>query len=646
MRSFRASRFLHRIGVRVAEGILALALVGSLLTPVQGQPTSYRVEDRAIPVQSVGNWKDCGLRKVDVDAFTTVRPAPRGKRSPTATIEVAYSGFSPDAREAFERAVEIWETHVKSDIAIRIDASYESLSAGVLGGTQPSFAYALDSDEDGQAEAFVLDALADALTGEDQQPDNADFSITLNSDRDDWHFGEGEAPAGQIDFTSVVLHEIAHGLGYLGITNVSEGTGQYGFDFGDGGGRIPSIYTYFLAEKQGDGSRVSLMNESEFPNPSEALADAFTGDRLVFDGTNAITTANPDTEPVPPKVYAPSNFNAGSSISHLDEFAYPQGGPNALMTPALQTAETNRLPGPVVCGQLRDMFWPLGGGCRRFLADVFALQFAESPSPSDGSVTLTWQVRDDADVEEFVVERKYFDGAFEPVRRVPFSSSSDNTLTTTLESLGLGTHAFRVRWVRSDGSEGTTARSVETTFRARNVTSEIASRGEQGRATVSLSWAVPPGTEGFTYRVERQTGVEGSFTQVASTAQTSGSVERQTPGTYRYRVSAEDESGNVVVGEEKEEVQIDFEGAVYVLGPYPNPVQQAASFDLTAREGQSVTVEVYTTTGELLYREERLLAANVPEFLSINTGQWGSGMYFLRVRGPEFVRTRRMIVVR
>jgi len=95
-----------------------------------------------------------------------------------------------------------------------------------------------------------------------------------------------------------------------------------------------------------------------------------------------------------------------------------------------------------------------------------------------------------------------------------------------------------------------------------------------------------------------------------------------------------------------EEVQIDFEGDVYALGPYPNPVRGRATLDLTAREDQNVTVEVYDALGRRIYTEDREVRAQAPTPISIDVSQWASGMYFLRLRGESSVgETRKMIVV-
>jgi hypothetical protein len=227
--------------------------------------------------------------------------------------------------------------------------------------------------------------------------------------------------------------------------------------------------------------------------------------------------------------------------------------------------------------------------------------------------------------------------------------------TLTVEDLGLGAFAFRLRWVKEDGSVETSPEQVRDTVTVQDVGTTITGRDEQERGTVDLSWTVPPGTSSdFVYRIERRTGEGGAFQPVATVPQEGDAgdeqtkrytAERQTPGRYEYRVRAQDKAGNAVTSATRA-VEIDFEGDVYALGPYPNPVRETASFDLTARESQNVQVEVYNTLGEQVYSDEREVRPQDPAFLSIDVSQWSSGVYFLRLRGEASVgQTKKMIVV-
>jgi hypothetical protein len=178
------------------------------------------------------------------------------------------------------------------------------------------------------------------------------------------------------------------------------------------------------------------------------------------------------------------------------------------------------------------------------------------------------------------------------------------------------------------------------------VATEVSGRDEQGRGTVAFSWTEPSGTpSSVRYRVERRVGTSGSFRPVTTTDQTSYTAEQQTPGRYQYRVRSEDGQGNSITST-SEDVQVEFEGDVYALGPYPNPVRETATFDLTARERQSVTVEVYNALGQRMYSEDRTVDADVPTRITIDVGAWGSGLYVLRVQGENGItETQNMLVV-
>jgi hypothetical protein len=203
---------------------------------------------------------------------------------------------------------------------------------------------------------------------------------------------------------------------------------------------------------------------------------------------------------------------------------------------------------------------------------------------------------------------------------------------------------------------GTSPERPRDTVNVRGVTATVTGRDAQERGTIDLSWTVPPGTpSNFRYQVERREGRGGAFQQVATVPQEGKVVEtqskqytadRRTPGRYEYRVTARDEAGNAVTSASRE-VQVDFEGDVYALGPYPNPVRETASFNLTARQSQSVTVEVYNTLGERVYTARREVRAQDPVLLSIDVSRWASGVYFLRLRGRKSVgRTEKMVVVK
>ncbi len=257
-----------------------------------------------------------------------------------ANIQVTYNGFTPEARAAFQYAVDIWESLITSPVTIRVNANFVPLGPGVLGSAGPVFVW-----RDGPnmvPGTWYGEALADKLVGADISgpgvPDiNANFSSNFS-----WYFGrDGQAPPGTFDFVTVVLHELGHGLGFFG----------FGFANGAGVGFVdffgfPGIYDRFV--ENGGGTPIL-----SFPDPSLALGSELTSDNLFIDAPNA----NAGNGGARPKIYAPSVFRPGSSYSHFDEATFPPGNSQSLMTPFLGFQEVNHNPGPAAIGMFQDHGW-------------------------------------------------------------------------------------------------------------------------------------------------------------------------------------------------------------------------------------------------------------------------------------------------
>lgn len=628
------------VSFRSSVGLLGSILLVFSVTTVGGAHAqdARRVGNEPIAYEpDYSEWNDCGLRKGPFDAFVTHRPSVEKDLEKTASIGVEYgSDVPPAAREAYDRAVEIWEHHVASEVEIRIRVGkIEDADESTLGGTIPTQFWVVERQNGNR---FIAGgALTDALTGQDAAPDTVDMLTDFNLDRNDWHFGEGEAPSGRIDFTSVALHEIAHGFHYLSLCRYNINGGQCKFDASDDG-PVPGVFTRELFEQRPDDSLAALTDDQEYPT-AEALGEALTSKRVVFDGGRAGLGAEYSAGPIPPKIYAPDPFEPGSSISHLDENTYPFEGRNALMTPRIAPAETNRSPGPVVCGQLADLGWSLGNSCLQHFQDVYNLRFAEAINPTEAGFTLTWEVRDEAEIDEYIVERRYFDGSFEPIK------DGIDRPPVTIDSLGLGRFSFRVRWVNEDGTESVSARRLNTTINVDDFSAEVVSRDEQGRGTVHVSWDVPSATSSsFTYGLERASGSGEAFHEVAMGTAKQFQAEDQLPGQYSYRVVSRDGQGNRLVSSTVP-VEVRFDGVVYVGGPFPNPSRDQATVTLTARDPQGVSVDVYNTLGERIFSGTEELRPHDPVRISLDSRRWSSGMYFLRISGRTFSETRKMVVV-
>ena len=150
--------------------------------------------------------------------------------STTSTFVVNYdAGFNanPAAKAAFQAAVDQWSNLITSSVPVVVDASFTALPSGVLGSAGPKNLYA-NFPGAPVANTWYPVALANARHGSDLDPAHADITATFSSSYPGFYFGTDGNTAGKVDFESVVLHELGHGLGFLGSMNVSGGIGSCG----------------------------------------------------------------------------------------------------------------------------------------------------------------------------------------------------------------------------------------------------------------------------------------------------------------------------------------------------------------------------------------------------------------------------------
>ncbi|MCP9290492.1 choice-of-anchor D domain-containing protein [Gracilimonas sediminicola] len=287
-----------------------------------------------------------------------------GKKGASIQVDyIARPSWPDEAVEAFDYAVEIWETYLDSDIPIRIQANWTQLGEFTLGSAGPSQIVQLEGD----AEAtWYSIAQGSAISGIDfvaqSQGTNSevdhDVIVNMNAGWDNWYFGtDAQTPDGLIDFVTVVLHEIGHGIGFTGSMQVPTGqTAQWGY----GAPPIPIVYDRFVIDSDG----AQIIDQQVYRSPSGKLYDAVTSKTggIFFAGINTIGTYDGQAAPL----YAPSEWNGGSSYSHLDLATFTNTE-NALMRPQIDRAFAIHTPGPVMCSIFGDMGWPLAENCQNLL---------------------------------------------------------------------------------------------------------------------------------------------------------------------------------------------------------------------------------------------------------------------------------------
>ncbi|MDO8632898.1 MAG: hypothetical protein Q7R41_20645 [Phycisphaerales bacterium] len=132
----------------------------------------------------------------------------------------------------------------------------------------------------GQSNTWYANALADKMAGTDAcGVGETEISASFNSSFTDWDYGVSGVPAaGKYNFLTVVLHELGHGLGFLGSMTSDGGIGSWGRSSGR-----PDIYDRFSFTATGAGA--GLLS---FPSPSLALGAELVSGRIYFGGDNAI----------------------------------------------------------------------------------------------------------------------------------------------------------------------------------------------------------------------------------------------------------------------------------------------------------------------------------------------------------------------
>lgn len=233
-------------------------------------------------------------------------------------IEVLYDdepgeGFQdPDLgaarRAAFEAAVEQWAAALAGEVPVVVAANMPRLGGGGVNALLGSAgAVTLHRNfPGGRGDTWYPASLANQLSGADVNgPEAPEIEISFNADVDgpevlgsvDWYYGLDAQPGADIDFVTIALHEIGHGLGFL--DTIDPTTGDFRLD------DDPSILERMLVRPE-----IATLSDML---PPERLAAIIAPSDLLWSGPS-VTAFN--GSPLP--VYSPEPFQQGSSIAHWD----------------------------------------------------------------------------------------------------------------------------------------------------------------------------------------------------------------------------------------------------------------------------------------------------------------------------------------
>jgi len=234
---------------------------------------------------------------------------------------------------AFTYAADLWAASLQSSVTIIVSAKMDpqtcTSTSAILGSAGATTVHANFTGAP-VTNTWYCQALANSRSGTDLSAANPDISATFNSNLNGsagclggrkWYYGYDSTPPGSdIDFVSVVTHEIGHGLGFQTFCNVSTGAKFSGQNDAymlklDQNGAVPSSYSAMT-----DAQRVAA-NISD-PNLR------WTGSNVdAYQATIPLTGGLSGTHV---RVHAPNPVVPGSSVSHFSTAVFP----NEIMEPS------------------------------------------------------------------------------------------------------------------------------------------------------------------------------------------------------------------------------------------------------------------------------------------------------------------------
>ncbi|TAD99043.1 MAG: T9SS C-terminal target domain-containing protein [Bacteroidetes bacterium] len=255
---------------------------------------------------------------------------------------VEYIGFTEEAKTAFQKAVDIWESVIVSPVPIRVRAEWKQLRSGVLGQAAPTVSYA-NVNGFPRRNTFYPVALAEKLARRPINPDTEpDITASFNSIFT-WYFGtDGKTPSSRTDLVTVVLHELGHGLGFIDGLNYTNGIGSWG----ETQDSYTNIFTQNILDLRGNFLIRAYKNNT-----------VELGTQMVSGGLTFFSPLDFKAEKEFPRLYTPLIYSGGSSISHLDTDYYATNSPSALMRHSVGAGISIHNPGSITLNMFSDMGW-------------------------------------------------------------------------------------------------------------------------------------------------------------------------------------------------------------------------------------------------------------------------------------------------
>lgn len=300
-------------------------------------------------------------------------PETRTAAASSNNIIVTYIRSTPaDVRQVVEAAIDDWNDSLVTGSAGPVHVSFDWVDLsqslpGTLGFAGPT-GFVRRSDG-----LYYPVALANTLDRRDYAPAGPEIEVTISSAfynrPGGWYVDAFDAniPFNRLDLYATMLHEVGHGLGFLGSAERRSGVNQL---------QAPADKYDTLTRFQGSSlldALTPVYNNGQIVRYEDRGDHLTSGDLYIDIGGGLLH-----------ELYAPSVFYNGSSYAHFDEAAYRNGDPGSLMTPALGAGELERVIDAPTLGVLIQSGWR---------ADVaLTAPSITGVSERSGAVEVSWSI--------------------------------------------------------------------------------------------------------------------------------------------------------------------------------------------------------------------------------------------------------------
>lgn len=237
---------------------------------------------------------------------------------------------------AFQYAADLWGARIDTGVTIRVEASFDPLQCNsfgaVLGAAGPETAH-FNFAGAPLSNTWYPASLANAITDSDNNGSRVEIVAFFNSNLGQpnclsgtfFYYGLDGNEGSDIDFVTVLTHELGHGLGFLSFVNPLTGQEASG---------MTDAYSAYL-EDHSTRNLFPDMTDFERATASVDTNDLHWTGPTAVDAGDVLTAGRHTSGHV--RMYAPNPVEPGSSVSHWDKSL----SPNQMMEPSFTNALHN-----------------------------------------------------------------------------------------------------------------------------------------------------------------------------------------------------------------------------------------------------------------------------------------------------------------